>query len=158
MTANLVIDSSVVIKWFVTESLSAEALRLFADWQAKRVSCFVPDLMFVEAANILWKKRRQGMMTDIDVSNHMLTIKSLPFDVTASIPIVDDAVRIAMAHDRTAYDSMYLALARHLACPFVTADERLANAVAAHISNVIKLSDWTPSPPTTTPPATTTTP
>ena len=43
------------------------------------------------------------------------------------------AFRIAIAFDRTVYDSLYIALAVHSKSQLVTADERLANAVAAEL-------------------------
>lgn len=162
MTSIVVVDSSVAIKWFVPEVYTPEALQLYSEWHARRIECAAPDLLFVECANILWKKRRQGTMSSADSAKHMQALVGLPFDVTPSRRLMTDALQIAVLHDRTAYDSTYLALANALRCTLITADDRLANAVAPHFFNVIKLSDWkpssppdassTPRPPTSTPP------
>jgi predicted nucleic acid-binding protein len=50
-----------------------------------------------------------------------------------SLTLLKSAFGIATAFDRTVYDSLYLALAIHLNVHFVTADERLANALAASL-------------------------
>jgi predicted nucleic acid-binding protein len=46
--------------------------------------------------------------------------------------LVEAAFAIAAAFDRTVYDSLYIALAIDCQGQLVTADEKLANAVAAH--------------------------
>lgn len=158
MSGELVIDSSVVVKWFVDETLDDIAKLIRSEWKARRVVCFVPDLMFVEMGNIIWKKRRKNEITSDDASLVIDGLQRLPWRVTSTESLLENAYKIATQRDRTVYDSCYLALAQRLGCPFVTADDRLANAVAPHIPNVIKLSDWKPSPPTTLPPATTPTP
>jgi predicted nucleic acid-binding protein len=46
-------------------------------------------------------------------------------------PLVGEAFAIATAFERTVYDAVYVALAVAANRPLVTADERLANALAA---------------------------
>jgi predicted nucleic acid-binding protein len=46
--------------------------------------------------------------------------------------VLDQALIIAIRFDRTAYDSVYVALAESRRTQLVTADERLANALAAY--------------------------
>jgi predicted nucleic acid-binding protein len=59
---NLVVDSSVVIKWFVVEPHSTEARRLLNDYQDGNLSLLAPDLLAAEIGNIVWKKQRfQGL-------------------------------------------------------------------------------------------------
>lgn len=41
--------------------------------------------------------------------------------------LLPDALDIAVRYERTASDALYLALARALGCPMITADERLDN-------------------------------
>jgi predicted nucleic acid-binding protein len=152
MTIQVVVDSSVAIKWFATEVQTPDALQFLAAWKGRQIECSVPDLVFAELANILWKKRRQGTMTEVEAAIHLQAFLVMPFDITPTRYLTEEALQIAMKYDRTAYDSTYLALAKRLNCPFVTADDRLVNAVAPHISNVIKLSNWKASPPTSASP------
>jgi predicted nucleic acid-binding protein len=42
-----------------------------------------------------------------------------------------DALKIALVHDRSVYDCLYVALAIQFKVQMITADERLANALAA---------------------------
>jgi predicted nucleic acid-binding protein len=48
-----------------------------------------------------------------------------------SLTLIEKAFEIATACGRTVYDSLYVALAVHSKAPLVTADEKLANALAA---------------------------
>ncbi len=43
--SRLVVDSSVVIKWFVVEPYSTEARRVLNDYQAGGLTLLAPDLL-----------------------------------------------------------------------------------------------------------------
>jgi predicted nucleic acid-binding protein len=47
-------------------------------------------------------------------------------------PLLEDAFTVACTFNRTVYDSLYVTLAIVTNTQLVTADERLANALAAH--------------------------
>ena len=49
-----------------------------------------------------------------------------------SEPLIDLALRIALQHGRTAYDSLYVALAVTLKSDLVTADEKLVNSLSGY--------------------------
>ena len=153
-----VIDSSVAIKWFIYEDLQAEALAILNEWELGNLECVVPDWFYVEIGNILWKKHRNQLITREEVDTALAELGNLPLLIKPSHPLNDAAVSFAIKYDRTVYDSLYVVLAEEEDCPFVTADDRLANALAPHIPNIVKLADWKPSPPTALPPATTPTP
>jgi predicted nucleic acid-binding protein len=46
---------------------------------------------------------------------------------------LEEAFSIAATFDRSVYDSLYVALAARLKAELVTADDRLANALAANL-------------------------
>lgn len=52
-------------------------------------------------------------------------------EIHAVQPLLESAFDIAIATGRTVYDSIYLALAISLGRKFVTADEKLCNALRA---------------------------
>lgn len=156
--SDLVVDSSVVFKWFVAEDDSDIAHSILDAWKQKQLTCHAPDWMVAEVGNILWKWQRRTELTALFASDCLDDVDALPLVWADARSLLPAALKLAMLHGRTVYDSIYLALAIRLGCPFVTADDRLANAVAPHISNVIKLSDWKPSPPTASSPTTTPTP
>ena len=53
------------------------------------------------------------------------------FATISSLKLVDQAFQIATDYGRTVYDSLYVALAVQMNAQLITADERLANSLAA---------------------------
>ena len=131
-----VIDASVAVKWFLPpsgEPLAVEALRLLAGYAKGQFRFAVPDLFWAECGNILWKAVRQGRWSRSVAEKAIRTLKDRSFPTTSSLDLLEEAFSIAATFDRTVYDSLYVALAVRLKADMVTADERLANALAAHL-------------------------
>ena len=135
-----IVDSSVVIKWYSPEALSAEAIRV----RDGSVPLCAPDFVTVEVASICWKKIRRGVMTRAIAD----TIQSNfdKYTVVArhsTVPLVAPAFDIADQTGRSVYDCLYLALAVQLGGTMVTADDKLVNALAgtAWAANIMKLQD-----------------
>jgi predicted nucleic acid-binding protein len=132
----LVIDASVAAKWFLPpsgEPLAVEAMRLLTGYANGRFRFAVPDLFWAECGNILWKAVRQGRWSRSAAEKAILALKNHSFPTTSSFDLLEEAFSIALTFDRTVYDSLYVALAVRLKADLVTADERLANALAAHL-------------------------
>jgi predicted nucleic acid-binding protein len=115
-----------VIKWHVAEIHADAALRLLGD---DAPELHVPDLMFPEAGNILWKKVRRGDLTEEQARGIAHLVAVAPLEVHPSAPLLEAAFEIAMRTGRTVYDSLFVALAVQLDCRLVTADEKLYNAL-----------------------------
>jgi len=140
----LVLDSSVVIKWFVPEVDSDLASRLLERYQEGGLSLLVPDLLFVEIGNIVWKKCRIQQLEPEDGDAVMEAFQTLELEVTSTAELLEEAYRLATKHQRTVYDSAYIALSLREQVTFVTADRRLANAVGDSLPNVVALDRWSP--------------
>lgn len=123
----LVIDASVVAKWTLPEEDSERALALHDAHLEQDWSLLAPILILAEVANTFWKRREQ---MEAEVAQEALSallasgIRFVPIET-----LVADAHRLACQYGRTIYDALYLALAQQRGCEFVTADERLYNAV-----------------------------
>jgi predicted nucleic acid-binding protein len=140
--ANLVVDASVVIKWFVSEPLSVEARRILDDYQAGSLSFVAPDLINAEVGNIVWKKQTfQGLGAD-DAKAVIDGFRKLEIRFAPTAQLLGDAYNLAITHRRTVYDSLYLGLSVREVCQFVTADERLVKAVSSALPNVVWLANW----------------
>ncbi len=129
-----VLDSSVAAKWFFSpaeETLVIEARRLLADYAGGKLHLLVPDLFWTEMGNLLWKSARRGRISPKSAGEAMDTLLETNIPTIRSQPLLKDALAIATRFDRTVYDALYVALAFTQEAPLVTADERLANALAA---------------------------
>jgi predicted nucleic acid-binding protein len=132
----VVVDASVAAKWCLPakgETLTQEAFRLLRRFAKGEVRFILPDLFWAELANLLWKGVRQGRCTKGAAETALASLKECKLPTVTSLALLDLAFGIATAFDRTVYDSLYVALAVHSKAEFVTADERLANALAAHL-------------------------
>ena len=130
-----VLDASVAAKWYLPprgETLVEEALRLLDQFTAGRVRLAVPDLFWPEMGNILWKAVRNGRISLQSADEALQSMSELRVPTFPSHPLLRDAFTIATRLQCTVYDGTYVALAVASDRPLVTADERLANALAAH--------------------------
>jgi predicted nucleic acid-binding protein len=122
-----VVDASVAVKWYLPEVHDAASLRLLAGSD----ELLVPDLIYSEVGNILWKRIRSGEMLESEAQAVLQSFGALPLNVSASWPLVLPALTIAVQVQRTLYDSLYLALAVQESAVMVTADEKFYNVLLA---------------------------
>jgi predicted nucleic acid-binding protein len=130
----VVVDASVAAKWMLPSSkepLASEALTLLSRYVKGEIRFIVPDLFWAECGSILWKAVRQGRLTKYAAGTALESLRDRNFPAVSSWSLLDAAFEIASIFDRTVYDSLYVALAVNSNGEFVTADERLANALAA---------------------------
>lgn len=131
-----VIDASVAAKWLLPaagEPLAEEALELLQEHVQGRLRMSVPDIFWAELGNILWKAARMRRLPENAAEKALQLTMSRRFPTVSSYSLLDDAFAIANAFDRTVYDSLYVAAAVRLNCPVITADERLAVALAPYL-------------------------
>ena len=114
----IVVDSSVVIKWFVTEQLSADARRILDGYQSGTLTLFAPDLLNAEVGNIVWKKHRFQGLAKTDAEQIVDVFRELAIAFTPTAELLEEAFRLAVEHERTVYDALYVALSVREECPF----------------------------------------
>lgn len=125
-----VLDASVGIKLFVEEEFSEKVQKLFAKLaEDPQTEIHVPDLFYIECANILLKYTRRYKRPQEDSLEDLRDLNQLALIVTSTSELIEDALELASAKDLTAYDACYAVLAQKLRLPLVTADMPLANAI-----------------------------
>ena len=132
----VVVDASVAVKWCLParrEELAPQAEELLASCRRDEIRFLVPDLFWVELANALWKAARRGEISADNATSAISLVRDLGIATVPSLDLVPQALHLAVRYNRTVYDSLYVALAAQSRTDMVTADERLANALAAHL-------------------------
>jgi len=145
---NVVVDTSLVLKWIYHESDSNKALTLLTRWTSERVVIRAPILLAYEATNSLFQKVRSDKFT-LDAARESLTdviLKGLVFDFSSPLAISIRAMEFAHRFNLSAtYDSHYLALAEHVGCELWTADTKMWKVVKDQLGWVHWIGDY-PAP------------
>jgi predicted nucleic acid-binding protein len=130
----LVLDASVAIKWAMPsarEPYTDQSLRLLQGYVDGDIGFIVPDVFWGEIGNVLWKGTRQRRWSQGEAESVAADMQARDFTTVPSLILLPGALRIAFVHDRAVYDCLYVALAVQSKADLITADERLANALAA---------------------------
>jgi predicted nucleic acid-binding protein len=124
------------MKWAIPsakETLTAEALQLLKRYADGDINFIVPDIFWAEVGNVLWKGVRQRRWPQALAERAVSDMGGRNFFTVSSLELLPEAIKIAFAHDRSVYDCLYVALAIQYKIEMITADERLANALAARL-------------------------
>ena len=128
-----VVDASVALKWclpFGSEELLSEADDLLRTYKDRKAQLLVPDLFWPELGNALWKAVRRGVIHQSRAERGLDLVRDLDIPIVSSSGLITDALCLAALHGPV-YDSLYVVLALQAEADLITADERLANALAA---------------------------
>jgi predicted nucleic acid-binding protein len=123
----LVVDASVVAKWFIPEEDSDKAIRLRNRHIEGSLTLMAPDLIVYEVANAL---AYHPDVADEDLREDVEALFMIDLDlVFPSTELMASIAEGARRHAISVYDSSYLALAEFTATNLVTADRRLYEKV-----------------------------
>ena len=121
----VVVDASVVVKWFLNEVDSAKALELLDAHIAGNMLLIIPDLAFIEVMNVLRYKGKS--IEELAKANRALWDLQLHVEKTSSF-LLEKAAQVALKYDFSFYDALYVALAGLFGVPLITADKDLQKA------------------------------
>lgn len=123
-----VLDTSVAVKWFFQEDGTDRAEALLAELLGGGARVEVPSSLFYELANVLWTRRRD--LTERQARTVWAELMAFPLAVRDWSDLLPEALTFAFRHDVTAYDGVFVVLARQLDCELVTADQALHRKTA----------------------------
>jgi predicted nucleic acid-binding protein len=132
-----VLDASVALAWVVDNPVPPYAAKI-SELMASGKKAVVPSLWALEMANGLLMAERRGKLTAAEVDHGLKQLEvvvagGIEID-TAGVSTIREAFIPAYAHQLTAYDAVYLELARREGLPLATLDKSLrAAAVKAGI-------------------------
>jgi predicted nucleic acid-binding protein len=137
--SEFVVDSSVALKWAISETLQSEALKLREEFRAGIHSLIAPDIFTFEVGHVLSKLPRTHKLTEQEADAALAEILTSFPDLRESMPLFPRAFELSLQTRASLWDCTYLALSEHSGAPLVTADERLIRNLGAP-SNIIHLS------------------
>lgn len=132
----IVVDASVVVKWFTMEPRHEEARRLLLGDE----QLLAPDIVAVEVANAMWVKTGRGEISASEAARAVAAVAGggQP-DLRPSVPLVPRAFELARHLGHPVYDCIYLALAEETGALLLTADQRLQTAAGGLVADRIRL-------------------
>jgi predicted nucleic acid-binding protein len=135
MPDEVVLDASVAAKCFFQEAGSAAARRLVQSG----ARLIAPELIFAEMASIAAKQVRRGGAPREAAGRTLAGLRGMLDEAIPLEGLADAAFDLAARHGFSAYDGMYLALARSRRLVVATADAKFARradevGLSEHIS------------------------
>jgi predicted nucleic acid-binding protein len=128
-----VLDASVALRWFLDHPVPAYANRVRQAF-LKGARAVVPALWHLEMSNGLAVAERRSILASADVDQALIDIEQLvahAVDIDSDIVSARQALITARAFQLSAYDAVYLDIARSGRLPLATLDDKL-RAAAAH--------------------------
>lgn len=118
----IVIDTSVVVKWFVEEKNSSIALKLLEDYQKEKLLIYIPEIIILELSNALYFGARFEPSIVEKAIEYFYALKVIHVFLTKSL--IDQAIKIMGRFKIAIYDSLFVALAKEEKCSLVTCDTK----------------------------------
>jgi predicted nucleic acid-binding protein len=137
----IVVDANVAIKWVVEQPHFERAREIVA----KGVSLLVPGMFVAEVTSTLGSYARSKTITEGQAQDGLRSILDQISLFEQDTNLAEEALSKGSELNYPPYDCFYLVLAIRRGVPFVTADSRFINRLAAtpYKAHVVHLADWT---------------
>lgn len=146
-TERLVVDATVVAKWYLNDEDDVERARLvFAAFAAKQLLLAAPEQLRYEISNALTVATRTTppRLTPRQAEAAIADFLRLPVPTFTDDQLITSAYHLAQHHGIAFYDALYLAVAERLGIRFITADRRLY-CLTSQRTDIVWLAEWSPS-------------
>ncbi|TFG24365.1 MAG: PIN domain-containing protein [Promethearchaeota archaeon] len=132
----IVIDASVVVKWFIEENDSDKALFLRDSFISGKVELYVPPLLYFEVLNVL---KYSQLFKPNELEDAGESLENYGFTViTIKDEIRKHMINAAIDYDLSIYDASYLGLSMGLDKLFCTADEKIIKKLPSTLRKKVK--------------------
>lgn len=136
---SIILDSSVIAKWFFHDEEDNEKALLIKDQFArKKISIAAPLVIFYENNNLLKTAVKAFRIDEKLGLNAYKAFLQLDFILYSSEELLLKALEIALKYNISSYDASYLALAEYLQVKFLTANKKLLNKASGKFIGDLK--------------------
>jgi predicted nucleic acid-binding protein len=137
----IVVDANVAVKWVIRQPFRDRARALLAGSQ----TLIAPGMFVAEVASTVWQYVRSGQIGEEQGRAGLDLIIQQVGLFEDDTELASAALSMGLDLNYAPYDCFYLVLAMRRGAPFVTADRRLVNRLAAtkYKPHVVHLADWT---------------
>jgi predicted nucleic acid-binding protein len=140
---NVVIDASVVLKWYLAdEEQGAKALELLDSYLKREIGLQAPHLLLYEVLNGLLLAGRKGRLSQEHIQPAFEGFLELGILFKDPVPHYSRMIRFGLERSITAYDAAYLSLAEAQKIPLITADEKLIRLAGKGTVPITSLADF----------------
>lgn len=134
----VIIDTSVVYKFFDPEKGQEQALNILQRHKNGEEIITVPDLLLFEIANA-WSTKTN--LNSFQISTNLNDLKDAELKVEkVNFELISDAMKFSREYKISVYDAYYAVLAQKKRCNLVTADDKFVKKVK--LPFIIRLSDY----------------
>ncbi len=142
----VIIDSNVIVKWFIPEDYSEQAKLLRNDHLMGYVEATAPIYALLEVYSALRKYLIRGVINEKELNK----ITDLLYEVGIRFigitkELLDKAIRYSIEKHVTIYDAYYIVLAYELDTVVYTADEKLLRRLSGDEPKVKHIKKYTRS-------------
>ena len=132
----IVIDASVVVKWFIEESDSDKALILRDRFIGGKVELYVPTLLYFEVLNAL---KYSQLFKPSELEDAGESLENYGFKViTIKNEMRKHMINVAVNYDLSIYDASYFGVSIGLEKIFCTADEKIIKKLPPTLKKKVK--------------------
>ena len=123
----IVVDASVVTRWYLNEEWTEYALDLRSDYQKGKLRLVAPYLIYYEVGNAL---RFSSDLTQADIIEALTAFLKTQMNIIYfDEELIGKITEIAFLNNITIYDSTYCAIAEEYGYKLITGDEKLRKKV-----------------------------
>ncbi len=137
MVRKIVVDASVVVKWYLNEEWREESILLRDDYIEGKIELIAPSIMPFEVLNAIRYSRRQIPIKTLEEIAESLSLYNIKlYNLTGDY--AKNVSRISLEYNITIYDASYVALAIQEKTLLYTADNKLINMLEEGIQKYIR--------------------
>ena len=134
----IVVDASVVVKWFVPEKDTGKALKLRDLYVRGDVELLSPTLLYYEVSNAL-RYHPYYRLTETQLLRIVKTLKDMQITVEPTAETWLNAFKLSLSEEIDVYDAVYMAMALSFDGKLITSDRRLVEKLGGKLRRRVQL-------------------